>query len=102
MAWPPEARAISGEAAVVDVNRGHAESVPRHRLEIAHHIGLTGIAGDVHALPLRIRQLRPQRRRQTETERGDVAPAQEATRQLRLVHGADLVAGVPGVTGHEG
>ena len=35
MARPPKARAIPREAAVVDVDGGHAEAVPPHRLKIA-------------------------------------------------------------------
>src|SRR5262245_54937130 len=34
VAWSPEARAIPRKAAVVDVDRSHAEAIPGHRLEI--------------------------------------------------------------------
>src|SRR5919198_5817857 len=30
VAWSPEARAVSCKAAIVDVDRGHAEAVPGH------------------------------------------------------------------------
>ena len=63
---PPKAWPIAREAAVIDMNGGHADAVPDQGFEIAHHVGHAGIAGDVYTLPIGIGQLRPHRRRETE------------------------------------
>src|SRR2546426_11868919 len=91
----PEARAVAGVAAVVDVKRRDADLVARHRLEVAHHVAHARVAGDVDALPIGIRELRPDGSGQAEAERGHVAPAQVTPRNLRLVDRAGLVARVP-------
>lgn len=65
------------------MDRGYAEAIPGHCLEIAHHVGHADIASDVHALVLRIRQLYLQGCRQAQAERGDIAPAQETTAYAR-------------------
>src|SRR5205814_4968523 len=102
VAAAPEAGTVPGVAAVVDVDRRDAELVACGRLEVAHHVADAGVAGDVHALAVGEGQLRGQRAGQAEAERRHVAPAEVATRDLRLVHGARLVTRVPGVGGHEG
>src|SRR5262245_61236887 len=102
VAWPPKARTVSRKAPIVNVDSGHAEAIPGHRLEIAHHVRHAGIASDVHALTIRICQLCPQGCSQAKAEGGDVAPAQETTRNLRLVDRTDLIAGVPRVASNEG
>src|SRR6266498_3557228 len=49
VAAAPEAGAVAGVAAVVDVQRRDPDAVARHRLEAAHHVADAGVAGDVHA-----------------------------------------------------
>src|SRR5262245_19704921 len=95
----PEAWAIAGVPAVVDVQRRDADAVARHRLEVAHHVADAGVTGDVHALAVRIRELGADSAGKAEAERGDVAPAEEAAWNLRLVDRARLVARVAGISG---
>src|SRR5207249_8461327 len=90
----PEAGAIAGVAAVVDVQGRDADLVARHRLEVPHHVADARVAGDVDALPIRERELGPDGARQAEAEGRHVAPAEVAARDLRLVHGARLIARV--------
>src|SRR5438477_3351334 len=97
----PEALAVPGVAAVVDVHGGDADLVARHRLEVAHHVADAGVAGDVDALAVRERELRTDRAGQAEAQRRDVAPAEVAAWDLRLVDRAGLIARVAGVGGDE-
>src|SRR5207247_2484308 len=90
----PEAGAVAGIAPVVDVQRRDPDAVPCDRLEVAHHVADARVAGDVDALAVGIGELGRDGAGQAEAERGDVAPAEEAARDLRLVDRARLVAGV--------
>src|SRR5712691_9526236 len=94
VAAAPEAGAVTGVAAVVDVQGGDADAVTRARLEVAHHVADAGVAGDVHALAVGIRELGPDGAGEAEAERGHVAPAEVTAGDLRLVHGAGLIARV--------
>src|SRR4029077_6168652 len=97
----PEAGAVAGVAAVVDVDGGDADLVAGPSTGVAHHVADARVAGHVHALPVRVGELGRHRPGQAEAEGGDVAPAEVAARDLGLVDGAALVAGVAGVGGEE-
>src|SRR5262249_57635189 len=71
------------------------------RLEVGYRVADAGIAGDVHALARGIRELGRDRARQAEAERRDVAPAEEAARNVGLVDGARLIPRVARISGHE-
>src|SRR3989304_8982119 len=97
----PEPRPGAGVAAVVDVDGRYRDSVARHGLEVAHHVAHARVAGDVDALALRISELGRDCPRETETERGHVAPAEVAPRDLRLIDRAGLVARAAGIAGEK-
>ena len=99
VAWSPETGTIPCKAPVVDVDGSNAEAVPGYGLEVAHHVGHASVASNVDALSIRIGQLGSKGWSQAKAERGDIAPTQETTRNQGLVDRANLVAGVPGVTG---
>src|SRR6185295_18695961 len=88
VALAPEAGAVARVAAVVDVDRGDADLVAGHRLEVAHHVADARVARHEHALPLRVGELGRHRAGQAEAEGGDIAPAEIAARDLGLVDGA--------------
>ena len=102
VAAAPEAGAVAGVAAVVDVDRGDADAVARDRLEVAHHVADARIAGDVDALPVRDRPASPPTAPARLKPRVETLPQPRiAARDLRLVDRADLVARVAGVGGDE-
>src|SRR5260370_10463734 len=57
VAAAPEAGAVTGVPTAVDVERRDPDAVTRYRLEVAHHVADARVAGDVHALALRIGEL---------------------------------------------
>src|SRR5439155_2504003 len=101
VAGAPEARAIAGVAAVVDVQRGDPDAVACDGFEIAHHVADAGVAGDVHALAIGIGELGGDGAGQAEAQGRDVPPAEEPARDLRLVHRARLITRVAAIRGDE-
>ena len=102
VAVAPEPGAVAGETAVADVGHRDADVLTHGYFQIAQHVADAGIAGYRDALPLGEGQLCREGSCQSETQRGDVAPAQEPPGDQRVVHRAELVARVAGVVGDEG
>src|SRR5215470_16664765 len=96
MSRPPEAGSIARKAAIADVHDRNPELLAQQNLEVAEHVAKSRLAGHRHGCPVRKRLLGGNSSGQAETERRDIAPAEEATRDQRVEDGTQLVARVAG------
>src|SRR5215510_7776658 len=94
MPWAPETWAIAGEAAIADVHHRDTQLLAQQNLEVSEHVAEPCLPGHRNGCPIWKCLLGGDGGGETEAQRGDVAPAQEAARDERVEDGAQLVAGI--------
>src|SRR5262245_61684425 len=101
MARSPKSGAIAGKPAVADVHDRDSQLFPEQDFEVAEHVPEPRLPSDRHRWPGRERLFGGNGGGQTKPERGDIAPAQKAAGQERVIDGAELIPRVAGFMGDE-